>query len=118
MINPKGTKSRVLISWYFKKGNPLIYEPNNPISVLGYIPQESRAQTPRLVQRKKKMFDDIPASVPEKILFNFKFLNTPINKIGSKNPLHVNIKIIELPITKSEKTIKITVRIKASFLSK
>jgi len=64
------------------------------------------------------MFDDIPASVPEKILFNFKFLNTPMNSIGSKNPLHVNIKMFELPIIKSEETIKTIVRIKASFLSK
>lgn len=90
----------------------------SPIVVFGYIPQESKAQTPRLVQRKKKMFDEIPASVPEKILFNFKFLNMPMNSIGSKNPLQVNIKIFELPIIKSERIIKIAVRIKASFLSK
>jgi len=90
----------------------------SPIAVFGYIPQESSNQTPKLVQRKKKMFDKIPASVPDKILFNFKFLNTPMNSIGSKNPLHVNIKMFELPISKSEKTIKIAVSIKASFLSK
>lgn len=67
---------------------------------------------------KKKMFDEIPASVPEKILFNFKFLNTLINKIGSKNPLQVKIKILELPIIKSDVIIKTAVSKNTNFLSK
>lgn len=95
-----------------------MYDCSNPSAVFGYIPQESSAQTPRFVQKKKNKLDEIPAKVPEKILFVFNFLNTPMAKIGRINPLHVNKNMFELPMIKSDSATTPKVRIRVVFLFK
>lgn len=93
-----------------------MYEFNNPKAVFGYIPHESRAQTPKLVQIKKNKLDETPARVPDKILFTFKLLNMPIAKSGNINPLHVNKNMFELPIIKSDRATTANVSMKVVFL--
>ena len=90
----------------------------SPSAVFGYIPQESNTHTPKLVQKKKNKLDDIPASVPDNILFTFKFLKIFIAIIGRRKPLQVNRKIFELPINKSDSDIIPRVNKKADFLFK
>jgi hypothetical protein len=95
-----------------------MYEFNNPKAVFGYIPHESRAHTPKLVQIKKNKFDEIPARVPAKILLILRCLNIFIAKIGSIKPLQVNKNIFELPIKKSDNAIVPKVSKKVFFLSR
>lgn len=95
-----------------------MYDCASPSAVFGYIPHESSAQTPKLVQKKKNKLDEIPASVPEKILLTLNFLKIFMAKIGNINPLQVNINILVFPIIKSDRITIESVRIKAVFLSK
>ena len=60
MKKPAGTKRRVLVKCIFKKGRAFIYDSVNPPKSFEYIPQESSAQTPKFVQRKKNILADIP----------------------------------------------------------
>jgi hypothetical protein len=97
------------------KGTALIYDINKPIAVFGYIPDKS--QTPKFVQMKKKRLADTPAKVPLRVLIRGDvFWALFKNKAGMRNPLHVNIKILVLPIIKSEKSIIKNIIQKLSFL--
>lgn len=115
---PRGTKKSVLVSWYFKNGRPFIYDCISPRAVFGYIPQESSAQTPKLVQKKKNKLNEIPASVPDKTLFTLRFLNMFMAKMGSMKPLQVKTNIFELPINKSDNATIPKVNKSVDFLSK
>ena len=70
--------------------------------LLEYMPQESKSQTPKLVQMKKKRLDRTPKLVAL-IISNFVplILNIGMSIVGNKKPLQVKTKMVVLPITRS-----------------
>ena len=107
--NPSDTATKIL---------PLINDCINPKTVFGYMFQESRSQTPKFVQVKKKRLAEIPVIVANNTLFFFNFKSMVTASAGIINPLQVNINILVFPIIKSEIIITIRVKMSVDFLFK
>src|SRR3989344_3773476 len=94
-----------------------MYDINNPGAVFGYILE--RSHTPKFVQIKKNPFDKIPAMVPVVAFVLDELLGIEkyrITKAGRRNPVQVKIKILVLPIIKSEKSMMAKMSQKLFFL--